>query len=70
MTLIGILMVLKLFQIDSMYKNTLEIKKESNKEKIENTIKQNSIESPDASVSAQAGVLWVELVGLGKEPES
>lgn len=53
-----------------MYKNTLEIKKESNKEKIENTIKQNSIESPDASVSAQAGVLWVELVGLGKEPES
>lgn len=70
MTLIGILMVLKLFQIDSMYKNTLEIKKESNKEKIENIIKQNSIESPDASVSAQGGVLWVELVGLGKEPES
>lgn len=70
MTLIGILIVLKLFQIDSMYKNTLEIKKESNKEKIENTIKQNSIESPDASVSAQAGVLLVELVGLGKEPES
>lgn len=63
-------MVLKLFQIDSMYKNTLEIKKESNKEKIENIIKQNSIESPDASVSAQGGVLWVELVGLGKEPES
>lgn len=53
-----------------MYKNTLEIKKESNKEKIENIIKQNSIESPDASVSAQAAVLWVELVGLGKEPES
>lgn len=70
MTLIGILIVLKLFQIDSMYKNTLEIKKESNKEKIENIIKQNSIESPDASVSAQGGVLWVELVGLGKEPES
>lgn len=70
MTLIGILIVLKLFQIDSMYKNTLEIKKESNKEKIENIIKQNSIESPDASVSAQAGVLLVELVGLGKEPES
>lgn len=70
MILIGILIVLKLFQIDSMYKNTLEIKKESNKEKIENIIKQNSIESPDASVSAQGGVLWVELVGLGKEPES
>lgn len=70
MTLIGILIVLKSFQIDSMYKNTLEIKKESNKEKIENIIKQNSIESPDASVSAQGGVLWVELVGLGKEPES
>lgn len=64
------MIVLKLFQIDSMYKNTLEIKKESNKEKIENVIKQNSIESPDASVSAQAGVPWVELVGLGKEPES